>query len=95
MPVKWRKVVEKTVSDMGVPEEEGDVVGCSVVNGTGLLFATSMQVYCYEMEGPNADRFEVFRCHGIWEPNGLWALFFINYANTLRPFHGANCSLLV
>ena len=74
-PVRWRKVVEKTVSEMGVPEEEGDVAACAVVNGTGLLFATSNKVYCYEMEGPNAGRFDVVGNHGLHEQEygfGKW-----------------------
>lgn len=88
-PVKWRKVVDTTVERMGVPEEEGEVVGCSIANGVGLLFATWNLVYWYEMEGVNAGMLKVIGEHGVKASElGFRKMEFTPYANTLRPVCG-------
>ena len=83
--MSWRRVVAETTEGMGVPEEEGNVVGCCVVNGKELLFATENQVYSYEMEGPEAGRLEVVGEHGC---RGVSRVLFTAYANTFRPVCG-------
>ncbi|KAL8136905.1 hypothetical protein V2J09_002906 [Rumex salicifolius] len=79
----WRRLVHKTTAEMGVPEKEACIKGftnycCTIVNGTGLLFATETRVYLYHME---AATLEVVGEHGYRNIR----LACLLYANTLRP----------